>query len=53
MDYEQMKAYFFNLKDTQDQSNSKGKGPVNWLIWVVSLHLPPTIPFHPFLLKVA
>ena len=48
-----MKAYFFDLKDTHDWANSKGKGLVNLLIYVVSLHLQYKIPFHPFLSKVA
>ena len=52
MDYKQMKAYFFDLKDTQDWSNGKEKGPANWLIWVVSLLLHYTIPSRPFLLKI-
>ena len=49
------KVYFFNLKETQNQSNRKRKGSVNWLIWVVSslLHHHPIIPFCPFLSKLA
>ena len=53
MDYKQMKAYFFDLKDTHNRANGKRKDPVNWLICVVSSHLHYTIPFCPFLLKIA
>ena len=45
--------FFFDLKDTQDWSNSEGKGLANWLIWVVSLHPHHTTPSCPFLSKVA
>ena len=53
MDYEQIKAYFFDLKDTQDWSNGKEKGLANWLIWIVSSHYHHIALFCPSLLKVA